>query len=366
MRLLKASILTVAVLLAACAAKRPPDGTLPGYVEIDNPGQTMNPNAPAKIWVPRSYVESGPPRGGDLVKQGSEKVMQAFHKESTQPVIPAQQPVAATAPSSPIVLPQQGAGASMPTSAYPTGQRVAAIQPQSSQSYGDRSQAAAPVSTAKIRIAILDPGQNGLGQPLYENLRRIGMSGLLDPAQTSFLAQYANLGSDADKASFATRLQQDYGANVLIYISAPEGMAYGKPILAEVYDTLGGGLLRRFDAVLSFSETADQSERNAAIATAMGKFTDKIKELVAFLPWYGRISVVEGSRAYVAAGKEAGICVGQVLKIYHGGKFIKGLGFAPGEQIGTVVIQGFVGPNGSFGQIMDGHGVQPADLVAAD
>jgi hypothetical protein len=118
--------------------------------------------------------------------------------------------------------------------------------------------------------------------------------------------------------------------------------------------------------VLSMSDTADLAEKNVAIAAALGTFTDKIKELVALLPWYGRITAVEGSRAYIAAGKEAGLSVGQVMKIYHNGKFMKGLGYAPGEQIGTLVVQGFVGTNGSFGQIREGQGVQPADVVSVE
>ncbi len=366
MRLLKVIFLSASILLAACATKRT-DGKLNDYVEVDNPALTMSPTAPAKIWVPRSYVEKGVPRGGDLVKMGSEKVMDTFgrSKSQSQPVIPQQpaapeqQPVAAGASSS--YPSNRQTAASQP---IPAGRQTASVQ---SQSYTDRLAPLAPaVSTLKPRIAVLELGKNDLTIPFYDNLRRSGIGTVIDPVQTAFLAQVSPVNSDAEKAAFATRLQQDYGANVLIYLSAPDGVASGKAVVAEVYDTMGGGLLRKFDASLSFADTADQTEKNAAIASALASFNEKIKELVSYLPWYGHITVVEGNRAYIAAGRETGICGGQVLRIYHNGKFMKGLGYAPGELVGTMVIQGFVGTNGSFGAIRDGQGVQPLDVVAVD
>ncbi len=372
MRLLKALLMFVFILLAACAHKTS-EGGLAGYVEVDNPAQTLSPNAPAKIWVPRDYVEKGVPRGGDLAKKGTEKVMQAFGRSPSQaqPAFPAQQPTA-TGQQPRVQVPQPAAPSVAPSALQPnqqatvipfqaTRQTTAAVQPQ--------SYAPVPISTIsmiKTRIAILELAKNDLTIPLYDNLRRAGIGSLLDPVQTAYLAQYSTIGNDAEKAAFANRLQHDYGANVLIYLSAPEGVASGKPVVAEVYDTMGGGLVRKFDAVLSLSDTADLAERNAAIASALGTFTDKLKELVTYLPWYGRITAVEGNRAYIAAGREAGICVGQVLRIYHSGKFMKGLGYAPGDLVGSLLIQGFVGPNGSFGMIREGQGVQPNDVVAAE
>ena len=45
------------------------------YVEVTNPAYTMSPNAPATIWVPRSSVEKGIPRGGEVLKKGYESVV---------------------------------------------------------------------------------------------------------------------------------------------------------------------------------------------------------------------------------------------------------------------------------------------------
>ncbi|AJE04705.1 hypothetical protein [Geobacter pickeringii] len=58
--------------LAGCAGNRPVPPPSEEYVEVDNPAATMSPSAPATVWVPRRYVESGIPRGGELVKKGYE------------------------------------------------------------------------------------------------------------------------------------------------------------------------------------------------------------------------------------------------------------------------------------------------------
>ena len=368
MRLLKTFVLSACLLLAACAGNRQTSGSPGDYVEIDNPGFTMSPNAPAKIWVPRSYVESGLPRGSELIKKGTDKVLQSFSGTSSQPqpVGSQGQPVnIAAAPSPPVAANQQAAGSAVSSFSIPGNrQGVAASQPQP---FAGRVTSPSPATAGvRNRLAIMEIGQNGLAQAMYENLRRAAIGVLLDPTQTAFLAQYATLTNEAEKAAFATRLQQDYGANALILLSAPEGVASGKPVYAEVYDTMGGGLLRRFDAVISINDGAEQADKSSAVAPALAPFTEKIRELVALLPWYGRITAVEGNRAYIAAGREVGLTIGQLLRIYRNGKFMKGLGYAPGELIGALTVQGFVGPNGSFGLITEGQGVQAADLVSAE
>jgi hypothetical protein len=45
---------------------------------------------------------------------------------------------------------------------------------------------------------------------------------------------------------------------------------------------------------------------------------------------------------------------------------MKGLGFAPGELMGSLTVQGFVGPNGSFGTIKEGQGIKATDIVSVE
>ena len=67
---LKMIALTIGCLMVtACATNQP--AAQPGdFVQIDNPFMTMSKDAPAKVWVPRSSVDGGLPRGGEAVKRG--------------------------------------------------------------------------------------------------------------------------------------------------------------------------------------------------------------------------------------------------------------------------------------------------------
>jgi hypothetical protein len=366
LRFLKICTLSASIALAACAGNRATSAPDQDYVEIDNPTATMSPDAPAKIWVPRSYVEKGVPRGSELIKKGTEKVVQGFSNTTPQ----AQQEITAQQATSAGVQPIQA----VPASPQSTGANTYPVQqPESRQTmaasprepYGGSIQSSFGAGqSVKNRIAILESDGRGLDQPLYEYLRRSSVGGILDSGQSKMLAQSATLTSDADKSAFAIRLQQDYGVNVVIYLSAPDGVEAGKGITGEVYDAMGGGQLQKFDGVISQEPHKDQS--GSDIASLPETFTGKIRELLALLPWYGRITAVDGNRAYIAAGREAGLRIGQTLKIYKNGRYMKGLGFAPGEQVGTLSLQGFVGPNGSFGTIKEGQGIEATDLVAVE
>lgn len=292
------------------------------YVEIDNPAFTMSPNAPATIWVPRSYVDSGVPRGGELVKKGYEA---AKEKLSASPAQEDKQPAVAVA--APALLP-------------------------------------APVYNVKNRIAVLELGSNGLLLPFNETVKKTAACIMLDPAQAPFLARYAPVTTQAERGTFALRLQEDYGANLVIFVSAPEGIVSGKRLKAEIVDGMGGELVRLIEVAIPRFTATDPAAREAALSSALLKLSGQIREVVVLLPWYGRVVALEGERVYINAGKEADLRSGQLLKVYRGGKVVKGLGFAPGSKVGTIEISGFVGANGAYGILRDGGGVRVSDLVS--
>jgi hypothetical protein len=137
-------------------------------------------------------------------------------------------------------------------------------------------------------------------------------------------------------------------------------------LLAEIYDGLGGELVRTTSTQIPQYASTEATARESAVSKALLELTAKVKEVTVILPWYGKVAAVEGNRAYINAGKEANLRTGQKLKIYRGGKVVSGLGFAPGEQVGTLEVSGYVGPNGAFCAIKEGQGVQPSDLVSVD
>lgn len=329
MRILKLVLLSGCCLLTACAGSRSATVSSPvDYVEIDNPAVTMSNNAPATIWVPRRYVESGVPRGGEIIKSEKDKVPGSFKQSPRQaPAVPA---VDAPLPIEKI-------------------QTVANTAP-----------------TVRNQLALLEIGENGLRQPFYEKIRRVAMGPIFDPDQMAFLPQYPTITDQREKGALAQRMQKDHGVNVMIYVSAPGGVAPGKVLVAEVFDPMGGGLLRRFAAVIPLNTGTDQITGNSAIESALLVLTEKVRDLIALLPWYTRIKAVEGNRAYLPAGKEAGLRIGQALRVYHGGQFVEGLGFAPGESAGSLEVSGFVGPNGSYCLIKEGQIVQATDVVSVE
>ncbi len=292
------------------------------YVEIDNPAYTMSPDAPPTIWVPRSYVESGVPRGGELVKKGYE-----------------------------------AAKTGLLGSPAPQNQQVAvAPEPASIK--------AAPV--VKNRIAVLEVGKNGLAPELGKDFTNTGSVILVEPSQIAMLGRYASVVTEPEKRAFAVRLQEDYGANLLVMVSAPDGISPGKTLKAELYYCLGGDLVKTFAARLPQYSESDRTSAESAVAGAVGKLSRQINEEVSLLPWYGKVVATEDGRIYINAGKEAGIRLGQMLKVYRGGKVVKGLGFAPGKNVGVVTLEGYVGANGSFGKVTEGGGIQVSDLVSVE
>ncbi len=77
---------------AGCASTKAQSPGPNDYVEVPNPALTMSPNAPETIWVPRRYVESGVPRGGELAKRGYEAVTGSGAATATpSPAVTAQQ-----------------------------------------------------------------------------------------------------------------------------------------------------------------------------------------------------------------------------------------------------------------------------------
>ena len=323
--------------VAACAVNS--GGPPVDYVEVPNPGITMYPDAPATIWVPRKSVESGLPRAGELIKKGYEKATGAKEAapQAEAPVAVAQQavppaPVAVSVPQQPVAAPH----------------------------------AAEAAPALKNRIAVLESGDNGLLMPFSNRVKSVSAGILVDQHELAFLAKDSVIAGKAERGAFSVRLQQEYGINVVVFITAPDQFAPGKSVEAAIYDGLGGVLVRTVSArIPQYAGTAGAT-RDAALDVVLAELAANVKHVVALLPWYGKVVAMEGDRAYINAGKEAGLRIGQILRVYHGGKVIPGLGFEPGARTATLEISGFIGADGAYGVVRDGKGVQANDLVGAE
>jgi len=301
--------------LSACAGNRAATdmNSQTEYVEISNPGFTMSRDAPATIWVPRSSVESGPPRGSEAIKMAYESVKNS----QAGPANPQNAPPAAMA-----------AAASVKSA--PAGMRA--------------------------RVAVLETGTNQLAIPFNEKLRSLPGSPVVAVAPE---APADRLQSRAERAAYAVKAWQDSGVNVLLFVSAPDGIAPGRHLSVELYDGMGAGLINKVDTLIPSGDSTAP-----ATTAAISQLADRVRDAVALLPWYAKIVAVESGRVYLNAGHEAGVNMGQKLNVYRGGKAVSGLGFAAGTLVGVLEINGFVGSNGSIAAAKDGVQVYPTDIVS--
>ncbi|HLO27131.1 MAG TPA: hypothetical protein VK187_13560, partial [Geobacteraceae bacterium] len=171
MRLGKALILSGCLFLAACAGQKPAATPSPAgeeYVEVPNPALTMTADQPATIWVPRSYVESGVPRGSEVIKRGVEKAFPSKSDQQPAPPAPAIPQPPATSPQKSAILP--------------------AYQKAPTDSFAPAPVPATP-ALVKHRMVAIETGQNGLSQTLQEQLRQGGGVLIADSSQAAFLAQ---------------------------------------------------------------------------------------------------------------------------------------------------------------------------------
>ena len=327
----KIMIVFFSMLITACAANRGGVKADNDYVEVTNPFATSSPNAPSTIWVPRSDAESGVPRATDLIKKGFSKMTAA--SDVSQPA--ANVPASATT-----VLPS-----------VQTVQPVASVQPL-------------PVSIPlKNLIAVLDVKESGLLLPLSNKLETLGGGILLDHHDPSFMAKHSTFSNMTDRGDVSQRMQQEFGAIVSVFVSGPDRIAPGKIILGSVYDGLSGKIVRTVEAQIPDYSLNDPAAQNAALAVALDGLAGRLKSVIAFLPWRGKIVTIEKDHIFINAGSEAGVRLGQLLKVYRDGKVIPGVGFVLGDQVATVEIRGLVGANSAYGVVTDGKVPHVNDIV---
>lgn len=84
------------------------------------------------------------------------------------------------------------------------------------------------------------------------------------------------------------------------------------------------------------------------------------------IPRFGMVMAVDGERIYINVGKDDGVVVGQIFKLYRGGTVVEGLGLAPGAMVGKVEIGGYVGTRGAYGLLKQGGSPRVNDLVGLE
>jgi hypothetical protein len=317
-------LLSIIFLLAACAGNKDlrDKNSETEYVEINNPGFTMTRDAPATIWVPKSSVDNGLPRGNEAIKMAYESVKGS-----------------------------QSADTSSQKHSPATGElAVVAVAPQR------------VFSGMRNRVAVLETSQQHLAILFQDKLRAQPESPVLSIAPE---VSGVSIHSREERSGYAVKAWKEFGVNMTLFVSAPEGLASGKDLSVEIYDGMGAGLLSKIDAVIPANETKDPAGLNSAVSSSISLLAERARGMIALLPWHAKIVAVEDGKIYLNAGHEAGINLGQRLHLYRGGKVVQGLGFDPGTRVGTLEVSGFVGSNGAIAVVKDGTQVYLTDIVAA-
>lgn len=339
-----ASLLFASIMiLAGCAGDRGAVRDSGDYIEIDNPAVTMSPGAPPTIWVPRSYVENGIPRGSEVLERGVASLRGSAAGNAAQQAAP--QTVSAQ-PAQPVQL-------SPVQQPQPVVSRAPAAVPA--------PQAAPPAF--RQRTFVMEVGQNRLQPRFNDEMKKTSCVNVIDSAQAALVSRYAAVGTGAERSSLSRKLQEDFGASLVLFLAAPEGIGPGKPLTAEVFEAQGGTLLRKLETQISDYSSRDDAGRDLAVLTSLRTLAREAGQVAALAPWYGRVVSVDGDRIYINAGKESGLGVGMVLNLYRNGRVIEKLGYAPGQKIAIVEVRGFVGTDGAFASVREGGKAQVSDLV---
>jgi len=273
------------------------------FVEIENPFYDAVTNDNPKIWVPRKSLESGLPRGKELLRKGYEAV--------------AGKPAAV-------------AGVVIDAATPPTGR-------------------------ARTRLLIAEAGDLSVGGQLGKFLTR---GCIVRPVARPSAGVPVN--ETEQLAYLATLASQPAGGPVLL-VTKPEGIKPGARLKADLYDIRGPILIRTF--TLTVPAPINEQTPEDALFSALKGLADATLSSLEWFPWYGRVISVSGDRVYIDAGAESGLKTGQKLVVYRDGEAIKGIGFAPGEHITTFPLKHLVGPDGAYGTTVDAPKVQPGDYV---
>jgi len=297
------SLLIASLVISGCNRARIPYNP-DDYVEIDNPYIEGDPSENQKIWVPKSSLEKGIPRGGELAKKGYDAVVSRGNS-SESPRTVAEKPDQVRHR---LLL------------AFETG------------------------STLDRQLA--DLLRNGF------SIRTLGKPA---PSVTA---------SEEEKLNFVTAAGSPGGGGPVLLVGTPDGVTTGAAIKAELFDSRGPVLFRSITVKIPKPEQDEALDE--AVQRALSGLAGAIRELLGRFPWYGRVITVSGDRVYLDSGAESGLKPGQRLVVYRGGEVVKQLGFAPGERITTITLTDYVGLDGSYAASADAARVKPGDFVELD
>jgi hypothetical protein len=106
-----------------------------------------------------------------------------------------------------------------------------------------------------------------------------------------------------------------------------------------------------------------------AVRVAARRFIPKVVKVGEKLDWTGRVAKILGNKIYLNAGRDAGLNIGDILKVVTEGSEIYDpetgamIGMSKGVVKGTLEVVDFFGPDGSVAILHSGGSVTEGDFV---
>ena len=108
---------------------------------------------------------------------------------------------------------------------------------------------------------------------------------------------------------------------------------------------------------------------HAALREAVLTFTPEVIKAIDKMVWEGRIAKVAGSKIYINAGRDSGLLVGDILKVFQGGDDVYDpgtgafLGRTEGQIKGTLEVVDFMTNDGASATLHTGGNFKEGDFV---
>ena len=206
----------------------------------------------------------------------------------------------------------------------------------------------------------------------------LGQSGIMNPATAAEAGKILGLNAmvTGSISQFGVKTEgQDYG----VYKQKVQKAECTVDV--RVVDTTTGQILfadsgsgvfeKKISEVLGLGQRGgyDETMGQNALRAAITKFMDNLIQQLQSTEWSGRIAKVSGSTVYINAGKDVGLEIGNLLRVYSLGEEIYDpqtrvlLGREEGPLKAELIVTGYVDANLTKATIKSGTGLTVNDVV---
>jgi curli biogenesis system outer membrane secretion channel CsgG len=206
--------------------------------------------------------------------------------------------------------------------------------------------------------------------------QKLGQSGAIDPSTAAKVGKILGLnaivtgsisqfGVKSEGKDFLVTQSKQQIVECTVDVRVVDAET-GRVLLADS----GKGVARKASGtVLGMGNKSkyDETLEGEALRAAIVKFVDNIISQVNKKPWSCRVAAVKDGKIYLNAGEEAGLEVGQKLKVFSQGAEIldptTGLVIGQEEnELGVIKVASYFGENGSIASLISGSMPEPKAL----